>query len=648
MENCNSLINNVELKNFDFKNINDITNYMYKTKTSQSSYFSSTVSKHFKVVGEKNVYYYNSKTKLYTSVDKAQFEGYIYSFFDNTSKLIKRILKDTDDLNDAIEKSIKDLCKEFDKESYISTIIKRSYTNLYNGDLISQLNSQSHIFPIKGGKKINFKTLEVSERTKDDFFDYESPVDYLADSELKNAEKFFSQVMTNPVNKKFMQRVLGYSITGETMARKFFIWYGHGANAKSLIFTLLNLILRNQYTQCDKSVFIKTKSSKGATPEIMDLMGQRVGVYSEGETAEKIELNLSLLKSLSGEDLIKGRHLYGNLIEFRAYAKLHMLTNFKPPLNAEEAIKDRLVYMFLDSRFCKNPVNKNEFKIDTEFVKKLQNEHLSEIFTWIAKGAHEFYKTQDITMPLEFEKRTEHLLSEQDSIASFVSRKLEITKDKADYCRKNDLFDSYKIFCNDNSQRCQPRSSLWQRMDQLMSKGIKSSTLNGYDVYRCVKIKDNIDEAKESDLDNGVENTCEELTNLQTKVKEQEDEIAKLKRMIDEMKSAKKEEIKEPEADNKLSFKNLDELANHNMKKHKTINAFDDGIDESNIIKCEQGELPDVKDDDLKYCSSDDIEFVEEEKPKKIIRRTKRLSKSKKEPVICETGGLESLDDYDI
>ena len=615
---------------------------MYKSKTSQSSYFSSVVSQHFKVVSEKNVYYYNCKTKLYTSVDRAQFEGYVYSFFDNTTKLIKRILKNTDDVNDAIEKSIKDLCKEFDKEAYISTIIKRSYTNLYNGDLISQLNSQAHIFPLKGGKKINFKTLEVSERTKEDFFDYESPVDFLADSELKNANKFFSQVMVNPENRKFMQKVLGYSITGDTTARKFFIWFGHGANAKSLIFTLISLILCNQYTQCDKSVFIKMKSSKGATPEIMDLMGQRVGVYSEGETAEKIELNLSLLKSLSGEDLIKGRHLYGHLIEFRAYAKLHMLTNFKPPLNAEEAIKDRLVYMFLDSRFCKNPTNKNEFKIDPEFVKKLQNDYLSEIFTWIAKGAYEYYQSQDITMPLEFQKRTDKLLSEQDSIASFVSRKLEITKDNADYCRKNDLFESYKMFCNDNSQRCQPRSSLWQRMDQLMSKGIKSSTLNGYDVYRCVKIKDNNHEG-ENDLDNGVENNCEETNDLQSKVKEQEEEIARLKKMIEEMKN--KEEVKEQP---KLSFKSLDEMvvSTNKSKKKANNNPLDNGIDESKII-CDTQNLPDVNDDELIQCSSD--EEIEEEKPKRKIRRTKKTSKRReKENVICKSGSLDSLDDFDI
>jgi hypothetical protein len=42
----------------------------------------------------------------------------------------------------------------------------------------------------------------------------------------------------------------------------------------------LKKYLCGQYAQCDKSIFIKMKKSNvGATPEIMDLMGRRVGVF---------------------------------------------------------------------------------------------------------------------------------------------------------------------------------------------------------------------------------------------------------------------------------------------------------------------------------------------------------------------------------
>jgi hypothetical protein len=70
-------------------------------------------------------------------------------------------------------------------------------------------------------------------------------------------------------------------------------------------------ILCKQYTQCDKSIFIKIKNnSNGATPEIMDLLGKRLGSYSVGDTSDTIEMNLGGMKQISGEDKLTGRPLY--------------------------------------------------------------------------------------------------------------------------------------------------------------------------------------------------------------------------------------------------------------------------------------------------------------------------------------------------
>ena len=90
---------------------------------------------------------------------------------------------------------------------------------------------------------------------------------------------------------------------------------------------------------------MKSKKSSGATPEIMDLMGKRVGVFSEGETADNIEMNIGGIKQVSGEDKITGRPLYCSKVDFYPYIKINMLTNFSPPLDASKAIVDRLVYI---------------------------------------------------------------------------------------------------------------------------------------------------------------------------------------------------------------------------------------------------------------------------------------------------------------
>ncbi len=64
-------------------------------------------------------------------------------------------------------------------------------------------------------------------------------------------------------------------------------------------------------------------------------------------------------------------------------------------------------------------------------------------------------------------------------------------------------------FCNKNSQRCQPRSSLFNRMEQ--QSGVLKATLHGLDIFRCIQVKDiellEMEEAPkvQSPLDNGLE-----------------------------------------------------------------------------------------------------------------------------------------------
>jgi hypothetical protein len=39
-----------------------------------------------------------------------------------------------------------------------------------------------------------------------------------------------------------------------------------------------------------------------------------------------------------------------------------MLTNNTPPLDSQQAIFERLCFLFMDSKFCNYPVKDNEFK----------------------------------------------------------------------------------------------------------------------------------------------------------------------------------------------------------------------------------------------------------------------------------------------
>lgn len=495
-----SIIKTCEKKTFGFKNINDINNYRFKTDTDQSNYFIESICAYFKLISKTDLYYYDFEIKLWKMIAKDDFLTFAYDFYNNSAKEIGYILRKQENIDKEVKKNIKELIKDFDSQTYVKDVSSRSFSKLQDSKFLPLLNSLENFLPIMNGKKINLKTGEVSDRLPTDFFSYESPVEYL--KETPNADKFFKQIQPNEENRELVRKVLGYTLTGNMDARKFFIWYGYGSNGKSKLFNSVEKILQCQYTQVHPSIFIKApKSSAGAaSPEIMDLMGKRAGIHSEGETADSQEMNMGGIKGLSGKDKFSGRHLYGSKVDFYPTVKLHLLTNYTPPLDGQKATADRLVYIFMDTNFTNNPKNKNDIMIDNDFANKIENEYLSEMFSWMVKGSIEYYKDLKIEMTDEFKQRTQNILSSADSITSFFSRGVKKANFE-NFVRRSDLFSAYMRFCSENSMRCQKRSSLFNRIEEL---GALKSTLDGYDGYRYVDFVDNPTEIQINYFNQGV------------------------------------------------------------------------------------------------------------------------------------------------
>ena len=206
MEFQDIIISNVEKCSFDFKTIEEINKYRFMTVTDQSTYFAMTIHNFIKVIDSSTLYYYNTKSKLWTINSRAQFDNFVFDWFNNSIKTIKKVLKETE-CDDEIIKQTKSLTALFDKKVYIKDIIDRSHSRLLDEKFVLNLDNSLCFFPIKNGKKLNFKTLVTSERTKNDNFTYESDVNYI-EGETPNADKFFSQIMPNQENREYLEKYL--------------------------------------------------------------------------------------------------------------------------------------------------------------------------------------------------------------------------------------------------------------------------------------------------------------------------------------------------------------------------------------------------------------------------------------------------------
>lgn len=482
----------------ELNTINDIQKFVNLSKTDFADYYYRIAKDEIKVIGkEQDIYYYDNIKRLWLC---ASNEVYVASFAKYCNNIAHKLKTNYTNLTDAMSKiELKDLtltqkeinekCKDLDSTSYLKAIVDRSTGFLQNNEFAKLLNSNPDYLPIKNGNKICLRDGNISMREKTDFFSFECNVEKV--EETPNAEKFFRQVMPKKVNREYLRDCLGYMLTGNMDARCFFIWYGFGSNGKTVTMNLLKSILKGLYHQTSKGIFMKGSNEKveGASPDKMALMGVRCGTYSEGETADDIDINESFLKMVSGKDEINARALFRAPVTFYPVCKLNLLTNYKPDLNGDPSLRKRVHYLFLDSLFDDNPDEtiRNQFKKDDDFVDKLNNEYLSEVFSWILEGSINYYKTKELKKPKEFIDRTNEFFEQQDSITAFENNRINITHNDKDYVNKAEIFRIYQKYCDANSIRCKPRSTLFKRLEDLQ---LRLTCLNGNAIYRGITIID--------------------------------------------------------------------------------------------------------------------------------------------------------------
>jgi putative DNA primase/helicase len=179
----------------------------------------------------------------------------------------------------------------------------------------------------------------------------------------------------------FMQRVLGYSLTGYTREDKFVNLVGaSGYNGKTTIITAISTLLGDYATTLRVEALLA--GHENAIPhDLADLRGARFVVTSETPKGKKFDDRL--LKMLTGDDEITACHKYGNNFRFYPQFKLFMYSNHPPMVSAsDDAVWRRAVTVRFDFNF------KTYAGFDPKVKDKLRApEARSGILAWLVRGA---------------------------------------------------------------------------------------------------------------------------------------------------------------------------------------------------------------------------------------------------------------------
>lgn len=399
--------------------------------------------------------------------------------------------EETEEINKNDMNEIADIIKKYTKYQYLKNVINFFESLVRDDDFITQLDrTHNDMLPIKNNKIINLRTGEIRYRNENDLFTYFCDVE----PSKKTSDKFknfISSIMCDDKeNIKYLQKILGYCISGETKSQAFFIFWGNGSNGKSLLLKLLKRVLNKAYKTANKKIFISNSKDNGA--ELCDIKNARLLTFSETKKGDS--LNDDVIKMITGNDEITARALYKDPISFTLISKIILCTNHKPTFDGtDKALLRRIQYLPFNARFIDEPNKKNEYLIDRELENDLlKEENINEFFSFCLEGIKLWYKKPTFEAPTAIQEEKEKYILSQNSVESWFLENVEAST--TENLNRSACFPNYTQYCDDNGIIPIKKKDLFEGMEAYVEKSTKDK--DGIYIFKNYKFKEEKEKTK--------------------------------------------------------------------------------------------------------------------------------------------------------
>lgn len=212
-------------------------------------------------------------------------------------------------------------------------------TNIWDADPWL-FNTPGGVIDLRSGKRFNhdrtFLMTKIAAAAPDD-----SPRSPDESSPCPRWLSFLHEVMAGDTELiDFLQRVVGYGLTGVTSEHAIFFFHGSGSNGKSVFLSVLDFLLGDYAKIAPIDLFMATAGERHPT-DLAGLRGARL--VTAIETEEGRRWAESKLKALTGGDRITARFMRADFFEYVPAFKLLIAGNHKPSIrNVDEAMRRRL------------------------------------------------------------------------------------------------------------------------------------------------------------------------------------------------------------------------------------------------------------------------------------------------------------------
>jgi putative DNA primase/helicase len=249
----------------------------------------------------------------------------------------------------------------------------------------------------------------------------------------------------------FLQRAVGYALTGDTSEHVLFLLHGTGRNGKSTFLETLHALLGDYAKQADFATFLARKHDT-VRNDLAELQGARFVAAVEVEEGRRLAENL--VKQLTGGDRIKARFLYQEYFEYVPQFKVFLACNHKPVIRGTDlAIWERI-------RLIPFTVTIPKAERDTHLLTKLLQE-LPGILAWAVQGCLA-WQQHGLGEPQAVVQATGAYRAEMDLLGSFLEDTVVLGTHHQ--VTSKDLYTAYCTWCETNGETPMSKKALGSRL----------------------------------------------------------------------------------------------------------------------------------------------------------------------------------------
>jgi putative DNA primase/helicase len=325
------------------------------------------------------------------------------------------------------------------KNNTIMAQVKRvTEIHLYNKDL----DANDWLLNVKNGT-IDLKAKIFRRHSREDFITKIIDLNYKPKATAKLWNETLERFLPNEETRNFHHKAQGYSISGSTAERCFFVQYGVGRNGKSTITDTIRNVLGPYGSVANDNLLFENKY--GSKNEgLADVAGSRF--LSADENSKNAVLNVPLLKKAAAGGKQKARFLFQNEFEFQFKMKIWLSTNHKPNIpDNNEAIWDRIHLIPFSVRISDDErIGNFEDLLKTEY---------EGILNWLIEGCYK-WQTEGLKKPSEVAEATNEYRETEDIIGNFIRETYNpIVDGMGGWVKASIVYGHYKKWCEDNNYR---------------------------------------------------------------------------------------------------------------------------------------------------------------------------------------------------